>query len=684
MNKLISAALAISIIFSFCGAQITAAAPAAGGADALAAGGADALAAAPATENADALAELGLFRGTENGYELDAQVTRAQAVTMAIRYMGLDGSPSQGDAVFTDVPPAHWAADAVYNALALGITKGTSATTFDPERQVTDLEFITFILRAIGFAEAEPGTAAKQAADCGVVGADYQEIDDFKRMDMVDICYVALGAAMAGGQRVCDYLAANGVVDASKLPEGLRPQPSAGPAEAPASAARPSASPAPNANPSPNPSPSSTPSPSPTPVRLNSGGGSGSGGSGSGGGKQPGGNDTGVEPPASLAFDVKLMDKLDDGGNIVFSPFSIRMAFMMAANGASGKTRQEMLDVLCVDDLDAFNQSAKSATEPVMSVEIGNGYAIRNTMAFDVGNSIWLNRDYDAGGILPPGLFKDTFFAPPFSSIVQECYRGASSVVGKENRATTVNEWVEEKTNGKIKDALPGSDDFDYLSALVNTIYFKAEWLNQFNKDLTKPGLFTNKDGTKTEADFMNMTSYMEYFENSKFQAVELPYFTGNGSHISMYVFLPKDSSAEIDASDMEKAFQNKATEYVSLSLPKFATDFKDEQLNDKLRQLGIMDAFDQSAADFRDTFTNLPDGYNIFITFVIHQAFIEIDEEGTEAAAATIIGSGGGGAPTPPPPKAFIADRPFAYAIRDNGSGDIYFMGLCRYIADI
>ena len=378
-------------------------------------------------------------------------------------------------------------------------------------------------------------------------------------------------------------------------------------------------------------------------------------------------------------MDMMAEDKNEDE-NIVFSPFSIRMAFMMAANGASGETRREILDAFCVDDLDAFNQRAKSATEPVVSEEVNVAYGSkRKTMAFDLGNSIWLNKEYDRGGTLPPGLFKDTSFAPTFASKVQECYRGESCVVGKESKTAAVNEWIEEKTNGKIKNALP--DDIDYLSALVNTIYFKAEWLNQFDKVLTKAGPFKNKDGSKAEADFMNRTSYMEYFENARCQAVEIPYFTGNGSDVSMYVFLAKDMSARIDAGDMDKAFNNKATEYVSLSLPKFTIDFKDEELIAKLVQLGIKDAFIEEAADFGGMYADFPDGYRSYIEFVVHQAFIEIDEEGTEAAAATVIVGGPTSVPVFPVPKIFVADRPFTYVIRNNGTGDIYFMGCCRFL---
>jgi serpin B len=312
---------------------------------------------------------------------------------------------------------------------------------------------------------------------------------------------------------------------------------------------------------------------------------------------------------------------------------------------------------------------------PIKSVDQNSGYgSARKTMAFDMGNSIWLNKDYMGGE------FKDTLFAPPFESKVQEYFHGTSSLVNKENKATAVNKWIEEKTNGKIKNAMPDGDDFDYLSALVNTVYFKAEWQNQFDKRATKKDMFTNKGGVKTEVNFMNMTSLRGYYENSKLQAVEIPYFTGNGSSISMYVFLPKAMSSEINANDMEKVFKYKSLDLVSLSLPKFSIEFKDEALADKLEQLGIIDAFDEGFADFRDTYINLK--YNAYIEFVIHQAFIEIDEEGTEAAAATIVGGGAaGGGGAPPIPKVFIANRPFTYVIRNNGTGDIYFMGCCRYL---
>ncbi|MDR1101397.1 MAG: S-layer homology domain-containing protein [Clostridiales bacterium] len=590
---------------------------------------------ATAVDKAEKLADLGLFRGTENGYDLDAPVTRAQAVTMAVRYMGLDGVDAQSGAVFGDVPVGHWAANAVYNAVDLGITKGTGATTFDPERQVTDLEFITFILRAIGFGDAEPDTSVILAENCGIVSGGYPREYNFTRTRMVEICYKALGASMASGRRICDYLAENGVIDGGKLPEDLKTAP------------EPTAS---------IPSPTSTSEPS-----GNGGGGNGSGGGGS---ENKGGNAS-----ASLDFDVKLMNKIDSGGNIIFSPFSIKMVLMMAANGASGATKREILDTFGVSDLDAFNQSAKSASVAVESEECSEGGATRRTMEFEVGNSIWLNKDYRAP------LFANVVFSQQFTAKVQEFFHGVSNVVGKDNKTTAVNAWIEEKTRGKIVGALPPDDEFNYLSALVNTIYFKAEWENQFAKAATQKRLFTNKNGTTTSVDFMNKTEDMGYFENSKFQAVEMPYYTGSDAEISMFVFLPRQGAGEINANDMSAVFANKTSERVSLSIPKFETDFKDTKIKEKLEQLGIVEAFSKERAQFDGTYNNTSAEFNAYIEFVMHQAYIEIDEDGTEAAAAT-VGGGGGGTAMPSTPKDFVADHPFTYVIRNNGSGDVYFMG--------
>ncbi|MDR1101395.1 MAG: hypothetical protein LBL34_03460 [Clostridiales bacterium] len=376
----------------------------------------------------------------------------------------------------------------------------------------------------------------------------------------------------------------------------------------------------------------------------------------------------GNNKPGSVDFDVKLMNKLDNGGNIIFSPFSIKMAFMMAANGASGATKQEVLSAFGVSDLDAFNQSAKNATVAVKSKERNEYSSTRKTMAFEIGNSIWLNKDYKAP------TFANVAFSPQFTAKVQEFFHGVSNVVGKANRVTAVNAWIEDKTHGKIVGALPDSEDFDYLSALVNTIYFKAEWQNQFEKSATQKKRFTNKNGTTTSVDFMNKTEGMGYFENGKFQAVEIPYYTGSDAAISMFIFLPKKTSGEINANDMSAGFSKKTSELVKLSIPKFKTDFKDTEIKDKLEQLGIVEAFDGARAQFDGTYDNLPVGFNAYIDFVIHQAYIEIDENGTEAAATTV--SGGLVWGIPPTPKEFVADHPFTYVIRDNSSGDVYFMG--------
>ncbi|MDR1101169.1 MAG: hypothetical protein LBL34_02280 [Clostridiales bacterium] len=374
--------------------------------------------------------------------------------------------------------------------------------------------------------------------------------------------------------------------------------------------------------------------------------------------------------PTSLDSDVKLMKTIDNGGNIIFSPFSIKMAFMMAANGASGATKQEILDAFGVSDLDSFNQSAKNASAVIESEERSEYDTDRKTMAFEIGNSIWLNKDYEAP------TFANVVFSPQFTAKVQEFFHGVSNVVGKANRVTAVNAWIEEKTHGKIVGALPDSDDFDYMSALVNTIYFKAEWANQFTEAATQKRMFTNKNGTTASVDFMNKTEGMGYFENGKFQAVEIPYYTGSDAQISMFIFLPKKTSSEIDANDMSAVFANKTSENVNLSIPKFKTEFKDTGIKDKLAQLGIVEAFNGERAQFGGTYDNLPAGFNAYIGFVIHQAYIEIDENGTEAAATTIIGGKNLAIAIPPTPKEFVADHPFTYVIRDNSSGDVYFMG--------
>jgi serpin B len=234
-----------------------------------------------------------------------------------------------------------------------------------------------------------------------------------------------------------------------------------------------------------------------------------------------------------------------------------------------------------------------------------------------------------------------------------------------------INQWIEDKTNDKIRDML---DDIsgNAIMYLINAIYFNAPWKYEFVKEDTYPGDFNLTDGTKHPVDYMSVKGDFRFTSNEDFRAVELPY---GDSAFSMVVMLPfpdkkiPDLLAGLDTDKWDAWFKFSNYYYDRVDLPKFKYDFK-EHLNDPLINLGLGVAFSDTANFSRIT----PTG-GINISEVIHQTFIDVQEEGTEAAAATIVhidGSSGGEYV----PSYFKADRPFLYVIKENSTGAIVFIG--------
>jgi len=243
-----------------------------------------------------------------------------------------------------------------------------------------------------------------------------------------------------------------------------------------------------------------------------------------------------------------------------------------------------------------------------------------------------------------------------------------------------INTWVEEKTNNKIKDLIPA----DALSkwtrfVLVNAIYFKGTWASQFQKHNTKDASFWPEPEKEITVPMMHQTGYFQYTEDESLQIVELPY---EGREISMLILLPKKDVAMtkvekgLTTKTLNKWISNLSSSYyyVSISMPKYKVTSK-FTLNDNLKSMGVLDAFSKKAADFSGMANLLPDEI-LYISAVIHKAFVDVNEEGTEAAAATAVVFDMGIISEPPPPKIFNADHPFLFLIRDNATGSILFFG--------
>lgn len=353
-----------------------------------------------------------------------------------------------------------------------------------------------------------------------------------------------------------------------------------------------------------------------------------------------------VQDDKVTTFADSLNRLMPTDGNYMFSPLSIKMALAMAATGAQGETKDEILKALKIDDLGKFNQFAKQLIKE---------YSENQNVKLNIANSLWLNTDY----------YKDVDFEAVFKSAISSNYDADSEKVNNVNAVGKINNWVNDKTNGKIKELV---SDSDFLAYIVNAIYFKGEWAVQFSESATKKSEFTDRNNYKNQIDFMNMTGYFDYYGDKYVQMIRLPY---KDEKTSMYIALSSYRESEL-VSKISK-MENKR---VQISLPKFKTEFGIELIN-SLLQIGINTAFTPEKADFKSMFTDTPK--NIFISDVIHKTFIKVDENGTEAAAATGVG-GGGSSMTTELPTIFNANKPFSYFIRDDVNGEILFMGEYAY----
>jgi serine protease inhibitor len=361
-----------------------------------------------------------------------------------------------------------------------------------------------------------------------------------------------------------------------------------------------------------------------------------------------------IEADKAFGFELfREVYNLSEEDNLMISPLSVSYALGMTYNGAAGTTLEAFRDVLHFGDL--TNQEVNQTYKDLM----GQLVTLDNQVQFSIANSIWYRLGFDV--------------LSEFIATNQEYFDAAVEEIDFSDPQTVeiINQWIEDKTNGKIKDMLdyiPG----DAVMYLINAIYFNAHWKYEFDKDKTHEGNFFLADGSTSLTDFMVVNGDFNYISNDDFHAVELPY---GDSAFSMVVMLPsgeKTVSDLVENLDMEhwnSWFGNSTMRNVQVELPKFKYGFK-SLLNDPLSNLGLEVAF-SDAADF----TRIRPSGGLYISRVIHQTFIDVKEEGTEAAAATIVEifetaviDGG--------PVHFNVNKPFLYVIKENSTGAVVFIG--------
>ena len=372
------------------------------------------------------------------------------------------------------------------------------------------------------------------------------------------------------------------------------------------------------------------------------------------------------EQPGSFAD--ALVRELDAEGNWSVSPYSIRLCLAMLANGAKGETQQELLNALRIDDLDAFNQSVKELLETYDS------YA--RIMSLETANSLWLNQSQLGG---------EGEFLPDYVRGMDEFFRAAVEEVTNADSVERVNAWVSEKTHDKIPTILT-EDNREFVTALVNAVYFKAAWENEFNEERTDKADFTNADGTTGTVDMMHQTDGFGYYATPGIEALEMPYknyAVDNEVGDNWEYFRDADFSMYLikadDTMDVQNFLDNAEFTYgdVNVSVPKFKVEYS-AALDEALQALGVQTAYDPENADLTAMLdpSSLP-GQQHFLDTVLHKTYIAVDEKGTEAAAVTAAMTGESAAPERPTlVRTFTADSPFWFVIRDNANGEILFTG--------
>jgi serpin B len=372
--------------------------------------------------------------------------------------------------------------------------------------------------------------------------------------------------------------------------------------------------------------------------------------------------DTAAVVKGNDAFAVDLYQQLSaKEGNLFFSPYSISNALAMTYAGARGQTAAEMERALHLP----LGQDKLHPAFGALVRQI-NGSGQPRKYALTVANRLWGQKDYD--------------FRQDFLKLTHDHYDAGLKEVDFSNAAEAarkeINAWVEEQTKDKIKELIkPNAFDKDTRLVLTNAIYFKAAWHYPFAKGATAPGKFLLPGNKAVEVPLMYQTIDAAYYYNGgSFALLDLPYKSGE---LSMVVLLPKDVDGlpalekSLSADKLVAWMSKVGYAKVNLTLPKFKVT-SEFMLNDALAALGMKLAFTELA-----DFSGMTTRDKLYISSVVHKAFIDVHEDGTEAAAATAMSTKVVfGIEPVVEPVTFRADHPFVYLIRDNRAGSILFMG--------
>jgi len=360
---------------------------------------------------------------------------------------------------------------------------------------------------------------------------------------------------------------------------------------------------------------------------------------------------------ADNTFALKLFREIstrEGDKNVFVSPLSVAMALGMTYNGAAGATQQAMQEALELQgmDLAAVNQSYRDLIDLLRNLD--------TTVEFLIANSIWYRNTWT--------------FKQEFLTLNQQFFDAEVRPLDftLPTASDTINEWVRSNTNGKIEEIVASPIPWEIVMYLINAIYFKGDWTYQFDKDLTQPASFDLADGSRTTVDMMSHGEEVT-IGRGWYNGIQVGDLRYGGQAFSMTILLP-ETAGEIDAlvgsltdANWSSWIGGLGEGDMHVSMPKFTLEYEIE-LNEVLEALGMGVAFEPGVADFSGMCC-LPG--DLYIDEVKHKTFVDVNEEGTEAAAVTSVSVGVTSAP-----MSFTVDRPFVFVIREKFSGTILFMG--------
>lgn len=361
---------------------------------------------------------------------------------------------------------------------------------------------------------------------------------------------------------------------------------------------------------------------------------------------------------ADNGFGLEVFRKIrehSDDENLMISPLSISVAFAMAYNGADKDTKTEMENAMKINGLttDQINNSYKMLINDLQSLD--------KDVVFEIANSIF---------------YADGFSVKPdFLNVNKSVYNAEVEKLNFSSQAAveTINNWVADKTNDKITKIIDQLSPLDRM-VLLNAVYFNGIWKTKFDEKGTHNLRFTKIDGTPIEVPMMKKEEKLEYAANSLFSAVKMPYGKGQ---FNMIVMLPSEGKNSLDLinalsaanwNNWMKSFEVKDPVVVTMPRFKFAFETK---LNNVLAEMGMAKAFQPNIADF----SKISDE-DLYISSAVHKSYIDVNENGTEAAAVTSITFTTTSAGNEPPKTYFTVDKPFVFAITEKDTNAILFIG--------